>query len=239
MKNALLSYDHNGTLLEGYLAWDESRTGRRPGVLVVHEWMGISDHERHSCDRLAKAGYLALAVDIFGKDHRPQTMEQAAANANEYRAGDRALLRARVRAGFDALRAQALCDPTRIAALGFCFGGTTALELARSGADLRGVISFHGSLATATPARAGVLKAKVLALHGAEDPFVPETEVVAFEQEMRAAQADWQLCKYSGAVHSFTNEGAGDEPSRGFAYNRSATTRSWQAMLNFLAEIFA
>ncbi|MDA8390552.1 MAG: dienelactone hydrolase family protein [Gammaproteobacteria bacterium] len=238
MTGSALEYKDGTTVLEGYLAVDQSSQKKRPGVLVFHEWMGVADHEKAACDDLAKAGYIALAGDIFGKGKRPASMEEAAQNANHYRAGDRALMRQRTAAALTALRAQPLCDG-RVAAIGFCFGGTCALELARSGADIKGVVTFHGGLNTQTPAAANTLKAKILALHGAEDPFVPAAEVTAFQDEMRKAKADWQFMQYSGAVHSFTNPGAGNQPEKGFAYNATAAKRSWQAMLGFFAEIFA
>ncbi len=238
MTGSAFEYKDGTTLLEGYLAVEKSTQKKRPGVLVFHEWMGVADHEKAACDDLAKAGYIALAADVFGKGKRPSSMEEAAANANHYRGGDRALMRQRAAAALTALRAQPLCDG-RVAAIGFCFGGTCALELARAGADIKGVVTFHGGLNTQTPAMANTLKAKILALHGAEDPFVPPAEVAAFQDEMRKAHADWQFVQYSGAVHSFTNPGAGNQPEKGFAYNATAAKRSWQAMLSFFAEIFA
>jgi dienelactone hydrolase len=239
IETSVLSYRHESTDLDGHLAWDTARSGRRPGVLVVHEWMGIGDHERKACARLAQAGYLALAADIFGRGRAPQNVEEAQENAGRYRSGDRSLLRARARAGLDALRAHPLCDPKRVAALGFCFGGTTVLELARDGADLRAVASFHGGLDTPRPAQGGEIRARVLALHGADDPFVPADHVRAFEEEMRRAGVDWVFVAYGGTVHSFTNEAAGNDPSKGFAYNAKSARRAWKAMEDFFTEALA
>ena len=239
LETTTLSYRHEGTDLDGHLAWDNTRRDRRPGVLVVHEWMGIGAHERQACERLARAGYLALAADIFGRGRAPRTVEEAQENAGRYRGGDRGLLRARARAGLDALRAHPLCDPARVVALGFCFGGTTVLELARDGADLRAVASFHGGLDTPRPARPGDLRARVLALHGADDPFVTAEHVHAFEDEMRQAKADWVFVAYGGTVHSFTNAGAGNDPAKGFAYNARSAERAWQAMEAFFTEALA
>ncbi len=239
MTGTAYTYQDGSTALEGYLAVDSSKPAKRPGVLVFHEWMGVADHEKAASDGLARAGYIALAGDIFGKGNRPSTMQEAAENANRYRAGDRALMRQRAVAAMKALSAHPLCDGSRIAAIGFCFGGTVALELARSGADLRGVVTFHAGLGTERPAAAGTLKARILALHGAEDPFVPAAEVAAFQTEMRKAQADWQFVQFSDAVHSFSNPGAGNEPGKGFAYNERAARRSWAMMLGFFGEIFA
>lgn len=229
-------YRDGPTTLEGYLAWDDHRAGPRPGVLVFHEWMGVADHERTAADRLAALGYIALAADIYGKGERPANGTEAAQYAGRYRQGDRAVMRQRARAALRALTAEPLCNG-RVAAIGFCFGGTVALELARDGAPLRGVVTFHGGLNTERPAAAGTLTAKVLALHGADDPFVPATEVARFQEEMRAARADWQFVQFSDAVHSFTNPGAGDDPTKGSAYNERAAQRSWQMMAAFLTEV--
>jgi dienelactone hydrolase len=157
--------------------------------------------------------------------------------AGKYK-NDRALMRARVQAGLDALAGSELCDPRKVAAIGYCFGGTSVLELARSGADIAGVVSFHGGLDTPTPADAKNIKAKVLVLHGGDDPHVPRKDVEAFKNEMSAAGVDWQLVIYGGAVHAFTNPAAGNDKSRGAAYNADADRRSWEAMRAFFAEIF-
>ena len=152
--------------------------------------------------------------------------------------GDRALLRARALAGLEVLRKQERCDATKLAVMGYCFGGTTALEVARSGAEIVGAVSFHGDLSTPTPDDARKIKGKVLAFHGADDPFVPPPQVAAFEEEMRKAGVDWQLVAYGGAVHSFTLKHAGNDNSKGSAYNEKADLRSWEAFRSFLAEIF-
>jgi dienelactone hydrolase len=232
-----VEYRQGDTVLEGYLAFDASSTAKRPGVLVVHEWTGINPYTRRRVEQLAGLGYVAFAADIYGKGVRPATREEAAATAGKYKA-DRALLRARVQAALAELRRQPNVDPAKVAAIGYCFGGTTVLELARSGADVLGVVSFHGGLDTPTPSDAKKIRAKVLALHGADDPNVPPAQVQAFEDEMRGGKVDWQLVKYSGAVHSFTNPDAGNDNSKGAAYNAAADRRSWEAMKAFFAEIF-
>ncbi len=237
MTGSAYNYQDGSTALEGYLAFDPASKKKRPGVLVFHEWMGVADHEKTACENLARSGYIALAGDIFGKGSRPKGVQEAAEFAGRYRAGDRALMRQRAAAALSALQSHPSCDRSRIAAIGFCFGGTVALELARAGADIRGVVSFHGGLGTERPATAGVLKASILALHGAEDPFVPAAEVAAFQTEMRQARADWQFVQFSDAVHSFSNPGAGNEPQKGLAYNERAARRSWNMMLGFFAEI--
>jgi dienelactone hydrolase len=184
---------------------------------------------------LVKLGYTVFAVDIYGKGVRADNAKDASARAAKYKS-DRALLRARVNAGLDVLRKNSRVDGGRLAAMGYCFGGTTALELARSGADVRAVVSFHGGLNTPNTTDAKQIKGKVLALHGADDPFVPPAEVAAFSDEMRQAGVDWQLVSYGGAVHAFTDWNAGRDNSKGAAYNEKADLRSWEAMKVFLAE---
>lgn len=233
----LVEYNQGGAVLEGYLAWDDATSAPRPGILVVHEWTGINPYIRQRVESLAKMGYVAFAADIYGKGVRPSAPADAAKTAGIYKS-DRPLLRARVNAGLDQLKAQKGVDQQRLAAIGYCFGGTSVLELARSGADVKGIVSFHGGLATPTPKDALNIKAKVLALHGADDPFVKADEVAAFQDEMRAARVDWELISYGNAVHSFTNPGAGNDNSKGAAYNEKADQRSWEAMKVFFAEIF-
>jgi dienelactone hydrolase len=236
VQSKTLEYLDGEAVLEAYVASDEAVQGPRPGILVVN-WMGISAETRRRCDLLAGLGYVAFAADVYGKGVRPSGSGEAAKLAGKYKA-DRALLRRRLAAGLSELKKLPGVDPARTAAIGYCFGGTAVLELARSGADLRGVVSFHGGLDAPDPAKSGVLKAKVLALHGADDPFVPPAQVAAFEEEMRKAGADWQLVAYGGAVHSFTNPGAGADPGKGAAYNALADARSWRAMQEFFLEIF-
>jgi dienelactone hydrolase len=232
-----VQYRHGETALEGYLAYDDAVKGRRPGVLVVHEWMGLGDYAMKRAEQLAGMGYVAFALDMYGKGVRAKTPEEAAKLSGIYK-GDRPLMRGRAQAGLDELRKQPLVDPARIAAIGYCFGGTTVLELARSGADVAGVVSFHGGLGTPQPAGAKNIKGKVLVLHGADDPHVPAAEVAAFQDEMRKAAVDWQMIYYGGAVHSFTNPGAGKDASTGVAYNEKADKRSWEAMKTFFKELF-
>ena len=216
---------------------DNALTGSRPGVLLVHQWKGLGPYETRRAEMLAKLGFTVFAVDIYGKGVRADNPKDAAELAGKYK-GDRALLRARVNAGLEVLKKSPLADPKRIGAIGYCFGGTTVLELARSGADVLGVVSFHGGLSTPSPEDAKKIKCKVLALHGADDPFVPAAEVAAFQDEMRKAGVDWHFVAYGGAVHSFTDSGAGKDNSKGAAYNEKADHRSWEAMNFFFDEIF-
>jgi dienelactone hydrolase len=237
VQTKVIEYKQGDQVLEGYLAWDDAVKGPRPGVLVVHEWTGLGDYVKTRAKMLAELGYIAFAADIYGKGIRPATPQEAGAQAAIYK-NDPKLMRDRVRSALDVLRREPLCDPKRVAAIGYCFGGTCVLELARSGADMAGVVSFHGGLATTNPADAKNIRGKVLVLHGGDDPHVPPKEVAAFEDEMRSAGVDWQLVVYGGAVHAFTNPDSGSDKSRGAAYNAAADRRSWEAMKTFFAEIF-
>lgn len=237
VKSMPVPYKQDKTVLEGVLFVDDTWTEKRPAVLVVHAWMGLDDHVKHSAQELVKLGYAAFCADIYGKGVRPKDSGEAGKLSGSYKL-NRALLRARVNAGLKAMAAQKQVDQNNLAAIGYCFGGTTVIELARSGAPVKGVVSFHGGLDSPSPQDGGNIKGKVLALHGADDPFVPAESLAAFEQEMRSHQVDWQLVKYGGAVHSFTHTDAGNDNSKGAAYNAAADKRSWQAMKNFLNEIF-
>lgn len=237
LKTRVVEYRDGDQLLEGYLAYDAAKAGRRPAVLIVHDWMGLGPHAKLRAEQLARLGYLAFAADIYGKGVRPASPEAAGEQAGKYKQ-DRAVFRARLTAGYQAMLEQRQTDPGRTAAIGYCFGGTGALELARSGADLKGVVSFHGGLDSPAPADGRNIKAKVLILHGADDPFVPAKDIDAFLTEMRTANVDWQMISYGGAVHAFTNPAAGNDPSTGAAYNEVADRRSWLAMQQFLDESF-
>jgi dienelactone hydrolase len=235
-RNESIEYAAAETKLEGYLAYPESAAGR-PGVVVFHDWMGLGPDPKKRADMLARLGYVALAADLYGKGVRPANAGEAGKLAKQYKE-DRATLRARARAALDRLVASGKVDPAKVAAIGYCFGGTAALELARSGAPLAGTVSFHGGLATPSPDDAKNIKGRVLVLHGADDPFVKPEEVLAFEAEMRTAKVDWQLVSYGGAVHAFTVEAAGSDPSKGAAYDARADKRSWEALRGFFSELF-
>jgi dienelactone hydrolase len=237
VRTQTVEYKQGDVILEGCLAYDDASREKRPGVLVIHEWWGINDYVKGRVQQLAQMGYVAFAADMYGKGVRAANPADAGRLAGTY-LKDRKLLRARVSAGLDLLKKHQFTDVQRISAIGYCFGGTTVLELARSGADIAGVVSFHGGLDTPDPNDAKNIKAKVLVLHGADDPYVPASQVLAFVDEMRKAGVDWQLVMYGGAVHSFTNPESGNDPSKGAAYNEKADRRSWQAMKDFFGEIF-
>jgi dienelactone hydrolase len=235
-----VSYEQGGVTLEGFHVYDDSKEGPRPAVLVIHQWKGLGDYEKQRSRSLAEMGYNVFAADVYGQGVRPETAGDAAKEAGQFKS-DRQLFRARLVAGLEVLRGDERSDPSRIAAIGYCFGGTGALELARANEKIAGVVSFHGGLdaAEGMSAAKGGIPAKVLVLHGAVDPFVPDEQVAAFKREMETAGADWQLVAYGGAVHSFTHAAAGNDPSSGAAYDARADRRSWEAMKLFFAEIFA
>jgi dienelactone hydrolase len=239
VKGETVEYVDGNTVLEGYLVYPPGVTeGKRPGVLVVHEWNGLGPYAKRRAEQLAELGYIAFAVDIYGKGIRPANAEEAAKQAQIYRS-DRQLMRRRIAAGLAQLKKCSMVDSDRIAAIGYCFGGGVVLELARSGANIKGVVSFHGNLDTPNPQDAKNIKCKVLVQTGADDPHVPPQQLEAFEKEMRAAKVDWEMIIYGNAVHSFTNPASGDNPSKGVAYNKEADMRSWEAMKAFFKEIFS
>ena len=209
-----------------------------PVVLVVHQWKGLGEHEKSRAEQIAAQCYNAFAVDMYGKGVRPATSDAAGAEAGKYK-NNPALARQRLKAALDWVRKRDDVDVAHIAAMGYCFGGTMVLELARGGEDIDAVISFHGGLASPAPiTKPGILKAAVQVHHGASDPFVPQEEVQGFITEMKTAKADWHLTQYADAVHAFTHADAGSDPSGGVAYNAKADKRSWAATTDFLTEIF-
>jgi dienelactone hydrolase len=233
----MVEYRDGDAPLEGYLAGDPALEGKRPGVLVVHEWWGLNDYAKGRARQLAQMGYVALAVDMYGKGLATEDPEVAGKLAGRLRS-DRAAVRRRMALALSILQADPRVDPKRIAAIGYCFGGMCVLELARSGADLAGVVSFHGVLDTPDPDATEKPKAAILACHGAADPNVPFESVDAFRREMNRCGADWQLNLYGGAVHAFTNPESGNDPARGVAYQAAADQRSWRDMRQFFDRIF-
>ncbi len=237
VKTETIDYKQGDTVLSGVLAYDDAIQGKRPGIVVVHEWWGRNAYVQRRAEKLAQLGYVAFAIDMYGKGQATTDPKVAGEWAGAVKK-DRTLGRERFDAGLKVLKEFRLTDPARVAAIGYCFGGTVVLEMARGGADLAGVVSFHGGLDTTAPAEPGKVKARVLALAGGDDPFVPPAQVNAFEDEMRKAGADWQLVSYGGAMHSFTNPDADGYHLKGAAYNEKADRRSWEAMQVFFKEIF-
>jgi dienelactone hydrolase len=235
-----VEYRAQGVAMKGYLAYDENIKGKRPGVLVVHEWWGLNEYARKRARMLAELGYSALAVDMFGEGKQAMHPDDAGKFSSELMKNFD-VAKARFMAAMDFLKQQPTTDPARLAAIGYCFGGGVVLNLAREGMDLRGVASFHGSLKGVRPAQPGSVKAKVLVLHGADDKFIPLDQIEAFKQEMTAAGADFRFISYPGALHSFTNPDAtemGKKFNMPIAYNEKADKESWNEMKGFLNRIF-
>jgi dienelactone hydrolase len=232
-----VAYEHAGAQLVGYLAYDDTVAGRRPGVLVVHEWWGLNDYAKKRARDLAGLGYVALAVDMYGGG-KTTTQQQEASKLSGELYEDLDKLRGRARAGYEVLAAHERVDPRRIAAIGYCFGGMTVCQMAYSGLELAGVVSFHGSLRPPEEADSEKIKARLLICHGADDPLIPAEHIEAFQAGLRKAGADWQMVSYGGAVHSFTNPGAGAAGIPGVRYDERADRRSWLYMQLFLAEVF-
>ena len=230
-----VQYKQGDTLLEGYLAYDDRARGKRPGVLIVHEWWGLNDFAKRAAVRVAQLGYVALAADMYGKGKVTKNPEEAGRWAGQLKGTP--LMRERAQAGLEALAKQEQVDPQRLGAMGFCFGGTTVLELAYSGADVRGVVSFHGGLTAPKPEDLKNIKASFLVLHGADDPHVKPEDLAAFEGGMRQAKADWQLILFGGAVHSFTNPEATGLNIPGVAYEARTAARAFKYMEIFFKEI--
>lgn len=236
-----VSYQVGDTTLTGYIAYDANQEGQRPGVLVVHEWWGHNEYVRTRAHMLARMGYTALALDMYGDGKLAQHPEDAQKFMTEVMS-NMDLMQKRFTAAEELLRQHETTNPEQIAAIGYCFGGAVVLNMARQGADLEGVASFHGNLATQDRAEPGDVKADILVLHGAEDPFVPQEQIEAFKQEMEAANADYEFIAYPGAKHSFTNPAAdamGEKFDMPLAYNEAADEQSWDRLEQFLDRVFA
>lgn len=233
-----VAYEIDGEPFEGMLIYDDAVTDPRPGLLMVPNWMGVNDASAQKAARAAGDKYVVFMADMYGKAIRPTNADEAKAAATTVRS-DRALMRKRANAAVEVLKAQTsqvALDTAQLGAIGFCFGGGTVLELARSGAPLKAFVSFHGNLDTPNPADANNIKAPVLVLHGADDPAVPQEQVDGFVAEMKASKTDWQLVSYGGAVHSFTNPQANTPGSN--QYHPVVAARAFQAMNNLLDEVF-
>ncbi len=240
IKEGPVEYKAGDTVLKGYLVYDDAAKERRPGVLVVHEWWGHDQHARNSARKLAEAGYVALALDMYGGGKQADHPDSAGKFSGEVRK-NLPLMKSRFEAGMQLLRKQPQVDGKRLAAIGYCFGGSVVLEMARAGEDLRGVASFHGGLATEHPAQSGTTTSRVLVMNGAEDPFVPPEQIAAFKKEMESAKVNYKFVSYSGAKHSFTNPDAdanGAKFNLPLNYNAIADKESWLELQSFLKQIF-
>lgn len=231
-----VTYNQNGKSFDGFLAHDDSVTAKRPGVLVVHEWWGLNEYARKRTEELARMGYVAFAADMYGGGVTTSSPETAAEWAGEVKGSP--LMRTRGLNALEQLRKNPHVDAGRIAAIGFCFGGTSVLELAWAGADLAGVVSFHGGLTSPKPEETDHIRAKVLVLHGAADPFETHKTVAGFQDALEKTKVDWRMVIYGKATHGFTNPEADSYHIEGLGYNKKAASLSWKQMGSFFNEIF-
>jgi dienelactone hydrolase len=234
VKTQVVKYKHGSQECHGYLAWDDAIQGQRPGVLVVHEWWGLNDYAKKRAEELAKLGYAAFCADMYGDgkvvDHPKDAMEMTGklrANVDDWRK--------RAQEALATLKAQPQCDPDKVAAIGYCFGGSTCLQLAMTGADLKAVATFHAGLPKPTAEEAKKIKAKVLVCNGADDKFIPADAIAAFRQELDTAKTNYEFVNYPGAVHSFTVPDADKVGNPGMKYQKAADEDSWKKLLDLLA----
>ena len=232
-----VAYLDGDVLLEAFFAFDDAFQGRRPAVLINHTWAGRDEFVAEKAKKLAALGYVGFAVDMYGKDIMGSSPEENEKLMRPFM-NNRQMLQKRMQAALYAVKLMPWVDDSKIAAIGFCFGGLCALDLARTGVELKGVVCFHGLLGKPDNTQGNIIKAKILALHGHDDPLAPMDQVLAFEQEMTSAGADWQLHTFGNTLHAFTNSQA-NSPDFGMAYQADADRRSWLAMENFLTEVFA
>lgn len=230
-----IEYHDGHTLLEGFYVYDDQLKGQRPAVLVAHDWSGRNEFACKKAEKLAELGYLGFALDMYGKGKFGNTKEEKSALMSPL-AANRQMLQQRILSAYETVKTLKQVDTHKISAIGFCFGGLCALDLARSGADVKGVVSFHGLLNAPDIKSHNKIKAKILALHGYDDPMVSHENVITFGDEMTKAQVDWQLHMYGNTMHAFTNPEAND-PGFGTVYNKLADMRSWEAMKDFFAEV--
>ena len=237
VRTETVEYKLGDQTLKGFIAYDDAVEGRRPGVLVAPEWWGMNEYTQSRAKQLAELGYVAFAADYYGDGKTTEDPKVAGETAGPIKS-DTEKFRALGKAALETLKARPEVDPQKVAAIGYCFGGSAVLELARDGSDLLGVVSFHGALSTQAPAKAGDVKAKILVCHGNDDPMVKPEEVAAFVNEMKEADTDYTLIAYGGAVHAFTNPNADSHNIPGVKYNEKADKRSWEAMKAFFGELF-
>ena len=230
-----IKYKDESQLLSGVFVKAANPLKNNPGVLILPAWMGIDDHANDSANRLAALGYSTFIADIYGVDQRPANYEEAGTKAGYFKKNIKQY-QTRIQLALEQLVNQG-ANPDEIVVIGYCFGGTGAIEAARATMKVKGIVSFHGGLGRDETREIEPMNAKLLVLHGADDPYVPKEDIEKLQIEMRKAKADWQMVFYSNAVHSFTDVNAGDDNSKGAAYNKKAEKRSWQAMLDFLKEV--
>lgn len=233
-----VQYKHGEVELEGFFAWDDRIKGRRPGVLVIHEWWGLNDYVKQRARKLAKLGYVAFAAGMYGRGKLTRDPSQARLWSSALY-GDVRTWRERARIALDVLAGHGLVDSAKKAAIGYCFGGSTVMQMTYVGADLAGVVSFHGSLPVPTSEEAKNIKSKILIAHGNADPFIPQERILKFKNALEHAGVDWQMVYYAGAKHAFTNPDADAYGVDGVSYNKNADLRSWVLMRQFLDELFA
>lgn len=232
-----VAYSDNNQKLSGFSMLPKNPSKEKAGILVLPAWMGIDEHAKNTAERLADLGYYSFVADIYGVGNSPKDYSDAGKQAGYYKS-HREEYRRRIQLAIEQLVLSG-ADPKKIVVIGYCFGGTGALEAARSNMPVRGVVSFHGGLSRDEGKSITQITPRVLVCHGADDPYEPEAEIKGFQDEMRKAKADWQMIYYADAVHSFTDPNAGNDKSKGAAYNATADKRSWQHMLVFLDELFA
>ena len=237
VQSKAIEYDDHGTRLTGHLYWDDAKAGKRPGVVVFHEWWGLNDYAKKRAGMLAELGFVAFAADMYG-DNKVTASPDQARQWMQHVTVDVDLWRERANLGLAQLKASELVDTQKLAAIGYCFGGGTVLQMAYGGADLRGVVSFHGSLPAAPEEAKSKIKPKILALHGQADAMIPPEIVQNFEARLTAADANWELISYGGVRHGFTNPDAGKAGIANLKYDAQADARSWARMRDFFAEIF-
>jgi dienelactone hydrolase len=230
-----VTYKDNSQVLSGYSIKPVKANESKPGILILPAWMGIDEHATETATDLSKLGYYAFVADIYGVDKRPKDYKEAGQNAGYYKKNITEYHR-RIQLALDEL-IKAGANPDKIIVMGYCFGGTGAIEAARINMKVKGVVSFHGGLGKDENRQIETISPKVLVLHGADDPYESEEEIKAFQNEMRTAKADWEMNYYANAVHSFTDKNAGNDNSKGAAYNELADKRSWKALLTFLKEV--
>jgi dienelactone hydrolase len=234
-QSAAVHYTDEQQALTGFVSVPSNNNAQKAGILILPAWMGIDAHAKESAEKLTALGYYTFVADIYGDGNQPENREKAAEQSGFYKKNPAVYLK-RIQLALDQL-IKAGADPTRIAVIGYCFGGMGALEAARANLPVRGVITFHGDLKRDPARLIGKIAPKVLVCHGADDPYISEASIKDFQQEMRESQADWQMIYYANAVHAFTEKAAGNDNSKGAAYNETADKRSWALMLQFLTEI--